>query len=263
MVVTRGASTTPQTRQDEGTEQSAASLVAEVMDDLLTNSTFLDKIKQIVKSMVTTVVDATYQRLIDISEKNQGSIHDLQVNMDEAQKELKKLHEIVDSQKEQLDMLKRANNDLEQYSRRNCVRIFGIPEHHGEDPDQLAINDVFKKHLKLDISPTDIERSHRVGKVDPDPDKHRALIVKFCSYRVRKQVIASRRKLKGTKISIQEDLTAKNQALYRKVYKSVKVNPKVESAWTSDGRIFAQVKATGGKTTKIIISSEADLAKLK
>lgn len=274
MVVTRGASASSQseiqekstsdsqTCQGQGENQrAAASLVAEVMDDLLANSTFLDKIQLIIKSMVKTVVDATYQRLIDYSEENRGSIHDLKVNMEEAEKDVKKLHNLVESQQEQLDILKRTNNDLEQYSRRNCVRIFGIPEHRGEDPDQLVINDVFRKHLNLDISVANIERCHRVGKMASD--KHRALIVKFCSYRVRRQVIASRRKLKGTKISIQEDLTVRNQALYQKVYKSVRLIPSLESTWTSDGRIFAQVKATGGKLTSIIISSETDLARLK
>ena len=250
--------------KDETEHVAAANLVAEVVDDLLASSTFLDKLRTVIKSMVQTVVDTTYQRLFESMEENRGSIHDLRVNTTEIEKDFQKLQDLVDSQQEQLNILKRANNDLEQYSRRNCVRIFGIPEEKDENPDDLVINDIFKKRLELDISPSAIERCHRVGKPDPDPEKHRAIIVKFCSYRVRKQVIASRRRLKKSGISIQEDLTMKNQALYRKVYKTVKANPsKVVSTWTSDGRIFAELKTTGKKTIKIIISSEADLARLQ
>eukprot|EP00057_Strongylocentrotus_purpuratus_P009575 XP_011664049.1 PREDICTED: uncharacterized protein LOC105438214 [Strongylocentrotus purpuratus] len=127
MVVTRGASASSQseiqekstsdsyspTCQGQGENQrAAASLVAEVMDDLLANSTFLDKIQLIIKSMVKTVVDATYQRLMDYSEENRGSIHDLKVNMEEAEKDVKKLHKLVESQQEQLDTLKRTNKSL-------------------------------------------------------------------------------------------------------------------------------------------------------
>lgn len=57
--------------------------------------------------------------------------------------------------------------------------------------------------------------------------------------------------------------TVRNQALYPEVYKCVRLTPTFESTCTSDGRIFAQVKVTGGKLTSIIISSETDLARLE
>ncbi|XP_072181319.1 uncharacterized protein [Diadema setosum] len=98
-------------------------------------------------------------------------------------------------------------------------------------------------HLrKLEAVLSDIDRCHRVGKTQDG--KHRGgILVKFCSYKTRSKVITARRKLKGSGISIQEDLTARNQELYRKVYTS----KKVASAWTSDGRIFAQLKTQRGQ----------------
>ena len=235
--------------------QTPASLITEVMGDLLVNPTFQKQLQDMVKSMVKEIADATYHRLKEYSEENRGAIHDLEVKVEESQKELRSLHQQIETQQNQLDILKKSANDQEQYSRRNCLRIFGIEEKRNEDPDRLLI-DVFKDRLQLDVSAADIERSHRVGKMKPG--KHRALIIKLCSYRVRRNIIQSRRKLKGTGISIQEDLTAKNQALYHKVYTS----SKVVSAWTNDGKIFAQVQATGGKTSVAIVSSDADLVRL-
>ena len=74
---------------------SAEFIFASVMNDLLANSSFLDRIQTIIKSMVKTIVDATYQRLVDYTEENRGSIYDLEVKMEENQKAMEKLHNIV------------------------------------------------------------------------------------------------------------------------------------------------------------------------
>ena len=60
-------------------------------------------------------------------------------------------------------------DDLEQYTRRTNIRIYGIPESNvenggpREDTDNLAMNFV-KEELGVGLKPEDISRSHRVGK---------------------------------------------------------------------------------------------------
>ena len=49
-----------------------------------------------------------------------------------------------------------------QYSRRNCVLISNIDEHTGEDTNNIAIK--VAKEGGLTIKPSDIDRSHRIGK---------------------------------------------------------------------------------------------------
>ncbi|XP_030851678.1 uncharacterized protein LOC105446752 [Strongylocentrotus purpuratus] len=71
----------------------------------------------------------------------------------------------------------------------------------------------------------------------------------------RSEFIRARRKLKGTKTTIQEDLTTKNQELYTKTFKC----KDVLASWTSDGRIFALVKATNGKEVRKLITCTHDL----
>ena len=51
---------------------------------------------------------------------------------------------------------------MEQYSTRNSILTHGLPEVKGEDRDFLVIETV-KEKMGLDISSTDIGRSHRLG----------------------------------------------------------------------------------------------------
>ena len=87
---------------------------------------------------------------------------------------------------------KRAKvDDLEQYTRRNSVRIMGIPETSNEDTDKITIAIAKKIGAEIDID--QIDRSHRVGlKKDGGA---RPIIVKFTSYRAKAELTSNRRKL--------------------------------------------------------------------
>ena len=91
---------------------------------------------------------------------------------------------------------------LEQYSRRNCLLLHGVPE-SSNDTTEAAIT-VFKDNLELNITNELIDRSHRLGQLradtDSDSDRPRPIIVKFTSYETRRRVFTAKRKLKGTKL---------------------------------------------------------------
>lgn len=127
---------------------------------------------------------------------------------------------------------------LEQYSRRNNLRFFGLPETIGENTDMLIL-EVIKSKLGLDMSLSDIERSHRVGIPNNDVrnNRPRAILVKFCSYRNRQQLLNRKRFLKNTGFFINEDLTRNRQQLLREV--SDKLGR--QHVWTADGNIFARI----------------------
>ena len=59
-------------------------------------------------------------------------------------------------------MCENAVNDQKQYARRNCLLFYGIEEVTGEDCDEEVIN-LSKEQLHIEITPTMIERSHRIG----------------------------------------------------------------------------------------------------
>lgn len=134
---------------------------------------------------------------------------------------------------------------LEQYSRRTSVRIIGMKQC---DPDRVEehIKDLFREKLQINIREEAIDRCHSIGK--PKNGTHN-LIVKFVSYRDRRLVMQNKRKLKGSKITIVEDLTRMRYNLYREAsnrfgYKSV---------WTMDGVIYI---LSNGKKMKITTSSD-------
>ena len=103
-----------------------------------------------------------------------------------------------------VDTYEREIEDFQQYSRRNCILIHGIPEEREENTDGLAL-DIFNNKLGLDVDLSGLDRTHRLGPrpVADDDDtnsqhenerKIRPIIVKFLFYRVRSNVIKARRK---------------------------------------------------------------------
>ena len=81
---------------------------------------------------------------------------------------------------------------IEQYSRRNCLKIAGIPESAGENTDDLLLA-LSNDKLNLNIDVQDMELSHRVG--PKRSVSHRDIKVSFLSYRTRAIVYQSRFKL--------------------------------------------------------------------
>ena len=88
--------------------------------------------------------------------------------------------------------LRNEQDSLEQYSRRNSLRISGITESEHEDPGQICL-DLFNDTLELGeedaVSPADIDRVHGVGK--KMDGKTRSILVKFATYRVHRRVFSN------------------------------------------------------------------------
>lgn len=101
-----------------------------------------------------------------------------------------------------INALKSKLTDLEDCSRRSNLVIFGIPEDPSEkhsDLKQKVLNDLFS--VKLEVSCLSVGRIHRLGR-NGNP---RPVIVYFQDYNEKQTLFKNARKLKGTKISIQND----------------------------------------------------------
>ena len=144
-----------------------------------------------------------------------------------------------DLRKKVVDLEGRADA-AEQYSRRNSLRVAGIPEETNEDTDKIILG--LASTLNVDMEIADIDRSHRVGR--PGAGKQRDIIVKFVSYRMRRKLYGVRvqTKSKGLKgVFINEDLTRIRSRILSKARRMVK-NKHISSAWTSDGTILVRDK---------------------
>ena len=143
-------------------------------------------------------------------------------------------------------------DDLEQYSRRNCLLIHGLEEEDNENTTKKVLK-VFKNKLGLstDLSESDITRSHRLGK--KSSNKTRPIIAKFISYQPRSEVYRNKKKLKGTKLTITENLTKRRVSLLN----SCKSTFGKHNVWTNDGRIFCKIDDEIS-----LITNEDDIAKI-
>ena len=136
-------------------------------------------------------------------------------------------------------LLERKCDDLESYTRRQNLRIVGIPE--AVDNSETA--EVCLEKVKEEISKLDdvqmnldmaIDRAHRVG---PKKDKQgrplqRAMIVRFTSWRARTHVYTKRKKgadNNGTRFYV--DLTKRRVDLKKKAIAKTEHNPKVSFAY--------------------------------
>ena len=81
--------------------------------------------------------------------------------------------------RERVEKLEAKADAAEQYSRRNCLRIAGVPENEAADTDSYVLD--LSRAIGAEIALTDTERSHRVGR--PSTGRTRDIIVKFASYR--------------------------------------------------------------------------------
>ena len=101
-------------------------------------------------------------------------------------------------------------DELEQYGRRLCLRIDGVP--HKEVETSGEVLKVVKekiKEAKVDIPDVVIDRAHRIGAPyvdDTSKIKHQSIIVRFTTFRHRTMLYLRRKKLSGN-VKIKLDLT--------------------------------------------------------
>ena len=107
-----------------------------------------------------------------------------------------------------VENLEKEIDKHEQYSRRNCLLVHGIVETDDEVTDELVIETISTK-MNIEVSPSDLDRTHRIGKKKTGQNKPRPIIVKLSRHNVRKKVFSNKKNLKGFNISITERLTPK------------------------------------------------------
>lgn len=141
------------------------------------------------------------------------------------------------------DDQKRHQNECEQYSRRNNIRLVGIKdpdEHETAETTTKIVTDFLKSKMGISVSSTDIDIAHRLPGREKDTHKDRDIIVKFQSRITKEKILRNRKQLKGTGVYVNEDLTKLNQLVLMCVKR--KMSDEVAQAWSSNGNIFFRNK---------------------
>ena len=183
-------------------------------------------------------VNAKYEELLEMmksSKEERKALKD----------ENKILKATIRSIESSLESVTRVNKDLEQYTRKECVEIRGIPV--AATPSEEQTNNIVTnvgKLLGMDITQNDISVSHRM----PQTQKHKgkpgppAIIVKFTRRDVKDNFYRARKQLKDlttrdlgysekNKIYLAESLTERNRILFKDCLK-VKKDMEFKFIWT-------------------------------
>lgn len=203
---------------------------------------YIPDIRSIVNEAVKTMSETFRNEMATIKKENTS-----------LRQENKALKKTVSELKIKVTNVEIAADSNEQYSRRNNLRITGIPVVNDENTDDILLK--FANDVGVNIDKTDIDRSHRVG---PVRGGQRALLVKFTTYRARQQLYAIRKDLRKSEylkgIFLNEDMTARRSKLLYSARKLVRAR-KLKAAYTGDGKIFLR----DNDDNKHHITSENDL----
>ena len=199
-------------------------------------------------------------------------INTLEKSHDEQAREITRLQTVNKS-------LKDANEDLiyqvdaaNQYSRRDNIKIFGIPFTKGENLFPIIKKTV--NHLGVSLEEKDISVAHRLNTKDTrvEGDKS-AIIVKFVRREKKNEVFLAKKKLRTEPLNeygdlrIYEDVTPlRNRMLYHlRNRKNSDGSKKFAYTWTRDGRIHWRSEEEARKTPQPpahAVNTPKDLAKL-
>ncbi|KAK9695300.1 hypothetical protein QE152_g32652 [Popillia japonica] len=205
----------------------------------------------------------TQSQTLDIKALIQDSIKDILANREFIENTTSIIAKSVDQKIDNIlktygarcDELEKENATLrekvEQYTRRNTVRILGLPEKNSEDTKVVV--DLCKEKLKVDILSHNVDRVHRVGPRRMGESK-RGVILKFTNHWCKTAVLKNRHRLKGTGVLIFEDLTKYRHHLY----KTAQQKYGAKNTYTLDGTIFVKIGDMKHK-----INSRDDLVNIK
>ena len=129
------------------------------------------QIEDMVAKIVNGVLGGLRSRITELEEENQ---------------QLERRLQVVES----------GLDSVEQYSRRNCIRISGVPETNDESVEDKVI--ILADTINSNLTIEEVDRAHRVGKPKDvnRKDRPRDIIVKFVSYRSRQKLMKHKSQLK-------------------------------------------------------------------
>ena len=178
---------------------------------------------------------------------------------------------VLESENE-LKALKEPYNDLDQYLRRDCVEIRGLPV----GSECANTNDVLKvaEKIGVDLAPCEISVSHplpsrTVATTQGGNTRLNAIIVKFVRRDVKEKFYHARKNLKNltasdfgyqsrNKVYINENLTRKNKELFNSTLK-IKKEKGFKYIWTNQGRIYLRKNEA---SSPVHIKNQSDLQRM-
>lgn len=209
-------------------------------------------------------VNKSYEALSDKLEENTQVIKEQTASLERCLKTIDGLAAENNKLKEKILNLETRLDDVEQYSRRNTLEIYGIPQTANEDV--VTVVKEVGKALNMGITNTMIDACHRMGKVKPDSPPP-GIIVKFVrridmeemlnKKRVKKE-LSTRHMNLGTDfpIYINESLSPSRRRLFAAA-RIIKKDKHFKYLWTRGGNIFLR-KEDSAPVVKVTCQADLD-----
>ena len=196
--------------------------------DQSTLETLLDQQRKIFVDSMSAFVETTNKRIDSLAVQFSNDIASLKTSLEFSQKDidgLKKADKLIHQIEKDLETLKTQTKEseksldyLDNQSRRNNLRIDGLPEIQNETWEKTE--EVLKKTMMDTLgftkdqvcSDLKIERAHRVKpntRTNPDRHTERTVVVKFESFKGREALLRAAREKKPDGIFIREDFSNK------------------------------------------------------
>lgn len=197
--------------------------------NVIQSASFETKLKGYIKELFDTAIQEIYKN-IDL--KIEDAVKERNGEIEASQQEIIRLNNELKASSKSLD-------ELEQYSRRNCLLIAGIDKRDNESTDAIVLGLTEKLKLDSPITRKDIDTSHRLPN-----DK---IIVKFVSRNNRDMFYAKRKDL-GQGIYVSESLTKARQELLFNCRK-FRRDGKIKQCWSTNGVV--KVKLNDDNNTSV------------
>ena len=223
----------------------------------------IDDIKTIIKSVVEELFKG-YQEKIEkridqeVSKLSQEN-YKLQKQNDQLSKDIKEYDEALNRMYNQLqeteEIAKSASaraNYNEQYSRKNNIKMHGIPENKGEQLLEV-VNEILTE-VGVAIEENEVMAIHRIP---GQKDRPRPILVKLRNNEAKSKVMRKRTAIKSlstngnTGVKITDDVTRQNTELISRLL----MDERITAAWYFNGSIYGQ---NGGRRIKFDIYDDIE-----
>lgn len=180
-----------------------------------------------------TDLETSVKFVADEHDKQKADLDAFRARLTAVEAENQKLRAAHDGLKNDHELLTRKADTNEQHSRNECLLLHGVGESEHEDVTQKIVN-VINTNLGHDVEKNTIRRAHRLGAPRTD-GKPRPIIARFWHMGLRNKIYASKKKLKGLKMLLTENLTVRRLSILNEGRDKYGSN----NVWSQEGRIYA------------------------
>lgn len=201
------------------------------------------------------------EQIKDRNDKQSERLDKLEQDMVRSKLDLTQMTRVKENAPRHVLVLKYQLDMQEQHTRKEAVRISGLPEGPGDESDDELRAKITKlaADAGMTMAKDDISVCHRLG--NKNPTKARNVICKFVARTTKHKLMRAKQNLKNKpeyrQIYVNEDLTR----LRSRMLNMVRRNERVKSCYTRDGKIVCTYK-DGARERRLIIETPDQLFQL-